>query len=58
MSEPGTGSDLQNVRTTAVKKGNRYVLNGSKTFITNGQHANLSWSSPRPIPREAPRASR
>ena len=41
MSEPGTGSDLQGVRTTAVKKGNRYVLNGSKTFITNGQHANL-----------------
>jgi acyl-CoA dehydrogenase len=41
MSEPGTGSDLQSVRTTAVKKGNRYVLNGSKTFITNGQHANL-----------------
>ena len=36
MSEPGTGSDLQGVRTTAVKKGNRYVLNGSKTFITNG----------------------
>ena len=41
MSEPGTGSDLQGVRTTAVKKGNGYVLNGSKTFITNGQHANL-----------------
>ncbi len=41
MSEPGTGSDLQGVRTTAVKKGNRYVVNGSKTFITNGQHANL-----------------
>jgi acyl-CoA dehydrogenase len=41
MSEPGTGSDLQGVRTTALKKGNRYVLNGSKTFITNGQHANL-----------------
>jgi acyl-CoA dehydrogenase len=41
MSEPGTGSDLQGVRTSAVKKGNRYVLNGSKTFITNGQHANL-----------------
>ncbi len=41
MTEPGTGSDLQGVRTTAVKKGNRYVLNGSKTFITNGQHANL-----------------
>ena len=41
MSEPGAGSDLQSVRTTAVKKGNRYVLNGSKTFITNGQHADL-----------------
>jgi acyl-CoA dehydrogenase len=41
MSEPGTGSDLQGVRTTAVKTGNRYMLNGSKTFITNGQHANL-----------------
>ena len=41
MTEPGTGSDLQGVRTTAVKNGNRYVLNGSKTFITNGQHANL-----------------
>jgi acyl-CoA dehydrogenase len=41
MSEPGTGSDLQGVRTTAVKKGNRYLLNGSKIFITNGQHANL-----------------
>jgi acyl-CoA dehydrogenase len=41
MSEPGTGSDLQAVRTTAKKSGNGYVLNGSKTFITNGQHANL-----------------
>jgi acyl-CoA dehydrogenase len=41
MTEPGTGSDLQGVRTTAVKSGNGYVLNGSKTFITNGQHANL-----------------
>src|SRR3954462_13301496 len=41
MSEPGAGSDLQRIRTTAVKKGNRYVLNGSKTFITNGQRADL-----------------
>jgi acyl-CoA dehydrogenase len=41
MTEPGIGSDLQAVRTTAVKKGNGYLLNGSKTFITNGQHANL-----------------
>jgi acyl-CoA dehydrogenase len=41
MSEPGTGSDLQGVRTTAKRSGNGYVLSGSKTFITNGQHANL-----------------
>jgi acyl-CoA dehydrogenase len=41
MSEPGTGSDLQGVRTTARRSGNGYVLNGSKTFITNGQHADL-----------------
>jgi acyl-CoA dehydrogenase len=41
MSEPGTGSDLQAVRTSARQAGNGYVLNGSKTFITNGQHANL-----------------
>src|SRR3974390_2845249 len=41
MTEPGTGSDLQGVRTSAKKSGNGYVLSGSKTFITNGQHANL-----------------
>ncbi len=41
MTEPGAGSDLQGVRTTAKKDGNHYVINGSKTFITNGQHANL-----------------
>lgn len=41
MTEPGTGSDLQGVKTSALKAGNQYVLNGSKTFITNGQHANL-----------------
>jgi acyl-CoA dehydrogenase len=41
MSEPGIGSELQAVRTTAIKKGNGYLLDGSKTFITNGQHANL-----------------
>ena len=41
MTEPGTGSDLQSVKTTAKKDGDAYVLNGSKTFITNGQTANL-----------------
>lgn len=41
MTEPGAGSDLQAIRTGAVKEGDAYVLNGSKTFITNGQHADL-----------------
>jgi len=41
MTEPGTGSDLQGVQTTAVLKGDEYVVNGSKTFITNGQQADL-----------------
>jgi long-chain-acyl-CoA dehydrogenase len=41
MSEPGTGSDLQAVRMTALKEGNQYVVNGQKTFITNGQTANI-----------------
>jgi alkylation response protein AidB-like acyl-CoA dehydrogenase len=41
MTEPGTGSDLQGVRTTALKKGNELVVNGQKTFITNGGLADL-----------------
>ncbi|MBV9840061.1 MAG: acyl-CoA dehydrogenase family protein [Sphingomonadaceae bacterium] len=42
MTEPGTGSDLQAVRTTALKDGNHYVINGSKTYITNGQNADMT----------------
>ena len=41
MTEPGAGSDLQGVRATAVVDGEHYLINGSKTFITNGQHADL-----------------
>ncbi|MEM7216889.1 MAG: acyl-CoA dehydrogenase family protein [Pseudomonadota bacterium] len=41
MTEPNTGSDLQSIRTTAIRDGDEYVLNGSKTYITNGQHADL-----------------
>ncbi|MEH6609192.1 MAG: acyl-CoA dehydrogenase family protein [Halioglobus sp.] len=41
MTEPGAGSDLQGVKTTAVRDGDDYIINGSKTFITNGQHAEL-----------------
>src|SRR5574337_1964510 len=39
MSEPAAGSDLQGVKTTAVRRGDHYVVSGSKTFITNGWHA-------------------
>ncbi len=41
MSEPDAGSDLQSIRTTATKVGNGYRINGSKTWISNGQIANL-----------------
>jgi acyl-CoA dehydrogenase len=41
MTEPGTGSDLQNVRTVARRDGDHYLLSGQKVFITNGQNANL-----------------
>ncbi|MBD9517123.1 acyl-CoA dehydrogenase family protein [Pseudomonas sp. BGr12] len=41
MSEPGAGSDLQAIKTRAVRDGDEYVINGSKTFITNGYHADL-----------------
>ena len=41
MTEPGAGSDLQGTKTTAVLDGDHYVINGSKTFITNGQKAGL-----------------
>lgn len=41
MTEPGTGSDLQAVATTAILHADQYVVNGQKTFLTNGQTANL-----------------
>ncbi len=41
MTEPGAGSDLQSIKTTAVKDGNHYKISGSKTFITNGALANM-----------------
>jgi len=41
MTEPNTGSDLQAVRTTAIRDGDEYVVNGAKTYISNGQHADL-----------------
>ena len=41
MTEPSTGSDVQAIKTRAIRDGNAYRLSGQKTFITNGQHANL-----------------
>ena len=41
MSEPGAGSDLQGIRTAAIKDGDDYCINGQKTFITNGQHCDV-----------------
>ena len=42
LTEPGSGSDAGGARTTATKKGDRYILNGSKTFITNGHYADVA----------------
>lgn len=41
MTEPGAGSDLQGMKTKAEKDGNEYLINGQKTFITNGQHCDV-----------------
>ena len=41
MTEPGAGSDLQNIKTSAIDKGDHYIVNGSKTFITNGYLSNI-----------------
>ncbi|MCP2195633.1 acyl-CoA dehydrogenase [Williamsia deligens] len=41
MTEPGTGSDLQSITTKAIRDGDEYVIDGSKTFITNGSQADL-----------------
>ena len=41
MTEPGAGSDVQGIRTNAVRDGDEWILNGSKIFITNGIHADL-----------------
>ena len=55
MSEPGTGSDLQSVATTAVRHGDHYVINGQKTFITNGMTANLICVVAKTDPKESAR---
>ena len=55
MTEPGAGSDLQGIRTRAVRDGDHYVLNGSKIFITNGGSASLLMLVTRTDPTERKR---
>src|SRR5437870_10370584 len=51
MSEPGAGSDLLMIQTTARRDGDQYVINGSKTFITNGAHAGIVCLAVKTDPR-------
>jgi len=53
MTEPGAGSDLQAIKTSARREGEDYVINGSKTFITNGSHADLVCLAVKTDPRTA-----
>jgi alkylation response protein AidB-like acyl-CoA dehydrogenase len=57
MSEPGAGSDLQSVRTRADRHGDHYLLNGAKTFITNGMIANLICVVCKTAPEEGARGT-
>ncbi len=52
MTEPGAGSDLQGIRTTAIRQGDEFVINGQKTFISNGQQADLIILACKTDPRE------
>jgi acyl-CoA dehydrogenase len=52
MTEPGTGSDLQSIKTKAIRTGDSYVVNGSKTFITNGAQADLIIVAAKTNPEE------
>jgi alkylation response protein AidB-like acyl-CoA dehydrogenase len=52
MTEPGIGSDLASMSTTAVRDGDQYVVNGSKTFITNGINADLVVTAVKTDPRQ------
>ncbi|MFL6089662.1 MAG: acyl-CoA dehydrogenase family protein [Aeromicrobium sp.] len=53
MTEPGTGSDLQGINTKAIREGDQYVVNGAKTFITNGVQADMVIVAAKTNPEEA-----
>lgn len=52
MTEPSAGSDVQSIKTKAIRDGNAYRLSGQKTFITNGQHANIILVAAKTNPEE------
>jgi acyl-CoA dehydrogenase len=54
MTEPGAGSDLANIKTTAIRDGDHYIVNGSKTFITNGINADLIVMAVKTDPKAVP----
>jgi acyl-CoA dehydrogenase len=54
MTEPGAGSDLSGIKTTAIRDGDFYVVNGEKTFITNGIHADLIVMAVKTDPKAKP----
>ena len=54
MTEPGAGSDLQAIRTTAIRNGDEYIINGQKTFITNGCYCDLIVLAVKTDPRAQP----
>ncbi|WP_188456959.1 acyl-CoA dehydrogenase family protein [Virgibacillus oceani] len=55
MTEPGTGSDLANIAATAIRDGDDYIVNGQKTFITNGIHAGLILAVVKTDPKAEPK---
>ncbi len=55
MTEPGAGSDLQGMKTTAIKDGDDYLINGQKTFITNGQHCDIIVLATKTDPKQGAR---
>jgi acyl-CoA dehydrogenase len=55
MTEPGTGSDLANIKTTAVLEEDHYIVNGAKTFITNGIHSDLIVVACKTDPKASPK---
>ncbi len=57
MTEPGMGSDLQGMKTTALPDGDDYVINGSKTFITNGQNAGVVVTAAKTDPKQGARGT-